>query len=101
MTIATVILAILGFGFLVTIHELGHFIAARLSGVRVNEFWLGMGPAILKKRIGETEFKLCILPFGGACVMEGEDEEVTTEGSFQAADAPHRALILAAGPLMN
>lgn len=101
MVIATVILAILGFGFLVFVHEAGHFAAARFSGVRVNEFWIGMGPAIWKKKLGETEFKLCILPFGGACVMEGEDEENDAEGSFNRADAPHRALIIAAGALMN
>lgn len=101
MTIATVILAILGFGCLIIVHEAGHFTAARFSGVRVNEFWIGMGPAIFKKKIGETEFKLCALPFGGACVMEGEDEDSDTEGSFNRADAPHRALIIAAGALMN
>ena len=82
-------------------HELGHFMAARSSGVRVNEFWIGMGPAILRHRIGETEFKLCILPFGGACVMEGEDEDTDDPRCFTKASAGRRILILAAGALMN
>ena len=82
-------------------HELGHFMAARSSGVRVNEFWIGMGPAILRHRIGETEFKLCILPFGGACVMEGEDEDTEDPRCFTKASAGRRILILAAGALMN
>lgn len=82
-------------------HELGHFMAARSSGVRVNEFWIGMGPAILRHRIGETEFKLCILPFGGACVMEGEDEDTEDPRCFTKASVGRRILILAAGALMN
>ena len=75
--------------------------AARVSGVRVNEFWIGMGPAILHRPIGETEFKLCILPFGGACVMEGEDEETSDPHCFTKAPPSRRILILAAGALMN
>ncbi len=82
-------------------HELGHFMAARSSGVRVNEFWIGMGPAIFRHRIGETEFKLCILPFGGACVMEGEDEDTDDPRCFTKASERRRILILAAGALMN
>ncbi len=101
MTVLTVLLAILAFGFLIVAHELGHFFAAQASGVKVNEFWVGMGPAILKKHIGETEFKLCILPFGGACVMEGEDEETSDPRCFTQAKAWKRAIILAAGPVMN
>lgn len=101
MTILTVILAILGFGFLVVAHEFGHFTAARLCGVAVNEFWVGMGPAILHRRIGETEFKLCIFPFGGACVMEGEDEDTGKPGCFTSASWWKRAIILAAGAFMN
>ena len=75
MTILTVILAILAFGCLVIVHEFGHFMAAKAAGVHVLEFWVGMGPSFAHKKIGETDFKLCILPFGGACVMEGEDTE--------------------------
>lgn len=101
MTVVTVILAILAFGFLIIAHEMGHFTAARASGVRVNEFWVGMGPAILHHSIGETEFKLCIFPFGGACVMEGEDEETSDPRCFTKATPQKRILILAAGALMN
>ena len=56
------------------IHEFGHYIVAKLMGVRVNEFAIGMGPKLLKKRVGETEYTLRALPFGGFCAMEGEDE---------------------------
>lgn len=101
MTVFTVILAILAFGFLIIAHELGHYFAARASGVRVNEFWIGMGPAILHRQIGETEFKLCLLPFGGACVMEGEDEETSDPHCFTKASPWRRMLILVAGALMN
>lgn len=101
MTIATVILAILAFGFLITVHELGHFCAAKAAGVRVLEFWIGMGPALLHRKFGETEFKLCLLPFGGACVMDGEDDETAAPGTLAGAPIGWRALILAAGALMN
>ena len=101
MTVGTIILAILAFGFLIMAHELGHFVAARRSGVRVNEFWIGMGPAIFARQKGETTFKLCILPFGGACVMEGEDTETDDPRCFTKASAWRRIIILAAGALMN
>lgn len=101
MTVVTVILAILAFGFLITAHELGHFMAARAAGVRVNEFWIGMGPAVYHRQMGETEFKLCILPFGGACVMEGEDEETSAPDCFTKASPWRRMGILVAGAFMN
>jgi len=74
MNIIYIIIAILFFGVLVTVHELGHFITAKLCGVRVNEFAVGMGPAIFKKQKGETLYSLRCIPFGGFCAMEGEDE---------------------------
>ncbi len=101
MTVLTVILAILAFGFLVIVHEFGHFMAAKAAGVRVLEFWVGMGPALLHRRFGETEFKLCAFPFGGACVMDGEDSEEQAPGTLSGAPIGWRALILAAGALMN
>lgn len=101
MTILTVILAIVAFGFLIIAHEFGHFMAAKAAGVRVLEFWVGMGPAIAHHNFGGTEFKLCILPFGGACVMDGEDSEDEAPGTLTGASLGWRALILAAGALMN
>ena len=70
-----IIAAILIFGVLIAVHELGHFLAAKACGVRVNEFSIGMGPAIFHTTKGETEYSLRLLPIGGFCAMEGEDEE--------------------------
>ena len=64
-----IILAIIFFGVLIAIHEFGHFSAAKLLGVKVNEFAIGMGPAIFKKRRGETLYALRCLPIGGYCAM--------------------------------
>lgn len=70
-----VILAILIFGILIATHELGHFAAAKLSGVKVNEFAIGMGPAVVQWGKGETLYSIRILPIGGYCAMEGEDDD--------------------------
>lgn len=96
-----IILAIFAFGMLVIAHEFGHFITAKRSGVQVNEFWIGMGPAILRHEWHGTTYCLRLLPFGGACVMEGEDSDSNSEHSFQKAKLPQRMLIVAAGALMN
>lgn len=96
-----IILAILAFGVLVVVHEFGHFITAKRGGVQVNEFWIGMGPAIYKKEYHGTLYCLRLLPFGGACVMEGEDGESESEHSFARASLPRRMLIVVAGALMN
>lgn len=69
-----IIIAILAFGILIAVHELGHFLAAKACGVKVNEFAIGMGPALLKKQGKETLYALRLLPIGGFCAMEGEDE---------------------------
>ena len=71
---ATVISAIVIFLILVLVHEFGHFITAKLCGVTVHEFAIGMGPAIFKKKCGETLYSLRCIPIGGYCAMEGEDE---------------------------
>ena len=68
-----IILAILIFSFIVIFHEFGHFITAKLSGIRVNEFMVGLGPKLIGFTKGETTYSINLLPFGGACVMEGED----------------------------
>ena len=71
----TIIYAIIIFCILIFVHELGHFVSAKACGVKVNEFSLGMGPAVFKKQKGETLYSLRIFPIGGFCAMEGEDED--------------------------
>ena len=96
-----ILLAIIAFGVLVAIHELGHFAAAKAFNVKVVEFSIGMGPRLVKKQKGETLYSLRALPFGGACVMEGEDEEVADPRSFSAQKPWKRFIILFAGSFMN
>ena len=96
-----ILLSILLFGLLVAIHELGHFISAKLSGVRVNEFSIGMGPAIFKKQKGETLYSLRLLPFGGYCAMEGEDAESDDPRAFGSCHVLKRIVIVLAGSFMN
>ncbi len=96
-----VILAILVFCFLIFIHELGHFLAAKASGVRVLEFSLGMGPAIWSRQKGETLYSLRCLPLGGYCAMEGEDEDSDDPRAFTNAKVWKRLVILVAGAFMN
>ncbi len=96
-----ILFAIILFAFLVLIHELGHFLAAKASGVQVNEFALFMGPAIFKKKIGETLYSIRCIPIGGYCAMEGEDEESDNPRSFQMAAWWKRIIILVAGAAMN
>ncbi len=93
--------AVLLFSFLVLVHELGHFLAAKAFGVQVNEFSLFMGPAIFKKQIGETEYSLRCIPFGGYCAMEGEDGESDNPRAFTRAAWWKRLIILLAGVTMN
>lgn len=96
-----ILLAILIFGVLIMTHELGHFLTAKLFGVRVNEFSICMGPAIWKKTVGETTYALRCIPIGGYCAMEGEDEESSDPRAFTSAKPWKRAIILAAGSAMN
>lgn len=70
-----IIAAILIFGVLIAVHELGHFLAAKACGVRVNEFAIGMGPVLWKKQRGDTQYSLRAFPVGGFCAMEGEEED--------------------------
>ena len=97
----TIIFAILIFSFLIFIHELGHFIAAKLSGVQVNEFAMFMGPAIVKWKRGETQYSIRCIPIGGYCAMEGEDTDTDNPRSFQKAAWWKRLCILIAGSLTN
>ena len=96
-----VILAIFLFGVLVGIHELGHFLVAKACNVRVEEFSLGMGPAIFKKQRGETLYSLRCVPFGGYCAMVGEDESSDDPRAFTSQAPWKRVLILVAGSFMN
>lgn len=93
--------AILFFGLLISIHELGHFAFAKLFKVKVNEFALGMGPALFKKKKGDTTYALRLLPIGGYVSMEGEDEESQDENAFNRKKVWQKFIIVAAGALMN
>ena len=97
----TILFAILIFSFLIFIHEFGHFITAKLSGVQVNEFAMFMGPAIWKKQIGETLYSIRCIPIGGYCAMEGEDNDTENPRSFQKAAWWKRLIVLVAGAFMN
>ena len=97
----TIIFAILLFSLLIFVHELGHFVAAKLSGVQVNEFAMFMGPAIVKWQRGETLYSIRCIPIGGYCAMEGEDEDTGNPRSFQKAAWWKRLIILVAGSAMN
>ena len=96
-----ILFAILLFSLLIFVHELGHFLAAKASGVQVNEFSMFMGPAIFKKQVGETLYSLRCIPIGGYCAMEGEDEDTDNPRSFQKAAWWKRLIILLAGAAMN
>ena len=97
----SVLFAILLFSVLIFIHELGHFAAAKLSCVQVNEFSMFMGPALWKKQVGETLYSIRLIPLGGYCAMEGEDEDTDCPRSFQKAAWWKRLIILLAGAAMN
>ena len=92
---------ILALSLLVFIHELGHFVAAKLSGVQVNEFAIFMGPALVKWKRGETQYSIRCIPIGGFCAMEGEDSDSDNPRSFGAAAWWKRLIILVAGSFMN
>ena len=96
-----VIFAFLLFSLLIFVHELGHFLAAKASGVQVNEFSIFMGPAIYKKQVGETLYAIRCIPIGGYCAMEGEDEGSDNPRAFGNAKWWKRLIILVAGSFMN
>lgn len=101
MNILLIIIAILLFGLIIFIHEFGHFFTAKMSGVKVNEFALGMGPQLIKFKKGETLYSLRLFPIGGFCQMEGEDEASNDEGSFSNKPVYKRMIIVTAGAIMN
>lgn len=96
-----ILIAIVMFGILIAVHEFGHFIAAKSLGVKVNEFAIGMGPALLSKQKGETLYSLRAFPIGGFCAMEGEEEASDDPRSFHNKPAWKKFIILVAGAFMN
>lgn len=88
-------------GFLVLIHETGHFVVARLCKVTVKEFAIGFGPTIWRKQGKETKYALRLIPLGGFVSMEGEEEHSDKEGSFSKSSIPKRIAIVVAGGLVN
>lgn len=101
LSIGKILAAIFVFGIIIFVHELGHFIAARLMGVKVNEFALGMGPKLLKFGKRETKYSLRLFPIGGFCAMEGEDSESHDPRSFGSRKVWRRIVIIVAGVVMN
>ena len=97
----TAILFILMLLILVIPHELGHFIMAKINHVQVNEFSVGMGPLIYQKQKGETMYSIRLLPLGGYCAMEGEDEESNNPRAFSNKSAVQKISVLLAGVMMN
>ena len=100
-SIITVLKSIRRLGFLVLIHETGHFIVARLCKIKVNEFSIGFGPLIWKKETEKTRYAIRLIPLGGYVSMLGEEERSDEEGSFSKASIPKRIAIVAAGGLVN
>lgn len=97
-----ILIAILIFSILVLFHEFGHFITAKKLGIKVNEFWLGMGPTIFSFVKGETKYCLKAIWIGGACVMEDEENaQVNDSRAFNSAPRWKRALVVVAGPAFN
>ncbi len=95
------IIAILLFSAIILFHELGHFLLAKANGIRVNEFSLGLGPTIVGFTKGETKYSIKLLPFGGACMMEGEDSQSDDDRSFQKKSVWARISVVVAGPIFN
>jgi len=97
----TLVSSIFVFGMLVFFHELGHFIVAKLSDIKVNEFSLGFGPQIIGIKSKETHYSIRILPFGGYVKMEGEDSQTNDPRAFNNKSPLTRLGVILAGPLMN
>ncbi len=97
----TIIFAILFFSLIIFVHEFGHFITARIFKVKVHEFAIGMGPKLVSWGKGETKYSVRVIPVGGFCSLEGEDEVSDDEGSFSKKPWYAKLIILAAGAAMN
>ena len=97
----SIVIAIIIFSLIVLFHEFGHFLLAKKNGITVVEFALGMGPKIFSFEKGGTVYALKLLPFGGSCMMLGEDEGIQEPGSFASASVWARISVIAAGPVFN
>ena len=97
----SMIAAVLVFGLIVLIHEFGHFIVAKKCGIGVIEFSIGMGPRLWSIQRGETRYSIKILPFGGSCMMLGEDEDDKDPKAFVNKPVWARIAVVAAGPIFN
>src|SRR5215218_9600293 len=97
----TVIVALLGLILLIVIHELGHMLTAKAMGVRVPEFAVGFGPAVIKKKFGKTVYSFRIILLGGFAKMAGMGDEEEGPDTYHAKPAWRRALIILAGPAAN
>lgn len=96
-----IIIAILIISFIILFHELGHFFLAKVNGIRVDEFSLGLGPTLVGKKIGGTRFCVKLLPFGGACMMGEDDAADMSAGSFNSKSVWARISVIVAGPVFN
>lgn len=96
-----ILIAIAFFELIIIIHEAGHFAAARLMKIKVNEFSVGMGPKLFQFQRGDTKYSLRLILFGGYCAMEGESEESDSEGSFSKKKVWQRIFVVVAGAVMN
>lgn len=97
----SIVLALVIFSVIVIVHEFGHFLLAKYNGITVTEFSVGMGPRLLSREWGGTRYSLKLLPFGGSCMMVGEEEESEEEGSFGSKSVWARISVVAAGPVFN
>lgn len=93
--------ALLFFGVIIMIHECGHFACAKLFKVKVNEFSLGMGPALFKRKKGDTLYAVRLFPIGGYVAMEGEDDASEDDRAFNKKPVWQKMIIVVAGALMN
>ena len=100
-TVYPVLIAILFFELIILVHEGGHFFAAKMMKVKVNEFSIGMGPKLFQFQKGDTKFTLRLILFGGYCAMEGEDSESDDKNSFANKKVIQRVFVVVAGAVMN
>ena len=100
-TVLLIVIAVLLFCLIVFIHELGHFVTAKLCGIKVNEFAIGMGPRLFKFGKKETVYSLRLFPIGGFCAMEGDDTASESPRAFGKKRVWQRVIVIAAGGIMN